>query len=149
MKYLKTKKMYKNSSGSNEFYPESMTAYSYGWWQYLKSFDGVIVFNDYHYSPTTCGHKGKLRSLLIELGYDINKFVYIEAPKGLQDLPSAVRHYDSKIKNLEALIAKKGTRKSTNERRAAEIADYKAKIAFIQKLIARQDLDSVAYSLSN
>lgn len=69
MKYFKRLGKYKASNVS--FSPSAKAAYSYGWWQFVKEVNGTLVFNDYNYSPSTCKHQAKVRSLLRELGLEI------------------------------------------------------------------------------
>ena len=75
LKYFKRSNEYRNSTGTNKFCPETLSAYSYSWWQYLKNFNGVLVFNNYNYSPSTSSHQSKLLSLLEELNIKIDLFV--------------------------------------------------------------------------
>jgi hypothetical protein len=134
MKYFKRANIYKNATGSNKFNPETKEAHSYDWWCYVKDFDGVMVFNDYSYSNTTAKHQSSMRSLLEDLGYRVGDFWTIECPKGLNDLESGVEYYNFRISELEALISKKGTRKTANEKRQALINQYRTKIEMIRKL---------------
>lgn len=136
MKYFKRANIYKNSSGSNTFNPETFRAYSYSWWRYVEDFDGILVFNTYRISNTTAKHQSDMRSLLIDLGYDLDKFWFIEAPRGLQDLNSAKEYYQLKIRRLETEIAKPRTHKTKNKERLGEINGCKAAISMIKKLQA-------------
>lgn len=96
--------MKKNRSGvyigSNvSFDPNTGLGLSYGWWQITRRFpNNALVFNSYKYSVTTQGHQKKLKKLLGELGMTIH--YEIEAPDGLQDLSSAIKHYESKIQQI-------------------------------------------------
>lgn len=132
MEHLKKANIYKNSPGTCTFNPDTKKAYSYSWWLFVSPINGKLVFNNYNYSPTTCKHQWKLRSLLSTLGLTID--LTIEAPKGLQDLESAIKHYETKIAILQAAIAKKGSRKSTNAERASLINEHQITIAQIKSL---------------
>ena len=74
MKYYKTLKIYKISNCT--FNPEKIEAHSYSWWKFVAKVDGVVIFNNYYYSPTTYKHQHKVKRLMHELGIKID----IEAP---------------------------------------------------------------------
>lgn len=141
MKYMKRKKIYQNYNNTNTFDPETFEAVSYGWWTYVKDFDGVKVFNTFRYSPTTGKHQRHLRGLLqdleMKMGFRSEAIWQVECPKGLQSiegLDSGIELYSQRIRDLIKLINKKGTRKSKNEERIALINQYKTKIEMIQRL---------------
>lgn len=131
MKYFKRSNVYKASNVS--FHPDTISAYSYGWWKFVASINGTIIFNNYSYSSSTCKHQYKVRRLLEQLG--IVPDLYIEAPKGLQDLSSAIRYYEQKIDYLNSLINKKGTRKLTNLKRLEQIKEFKGKIIQVERIL--------------
>lgn len=81
--------VFRNSSGSCEFNPETMYAHSYEWYDLVKVIDGVVVVNSYRYSIQTAKHIWKVQDVLKTLGI---KYVELEAPRGLQDLERALRH---------------------------------------------------------
>lgn len=129
MKYFKRLKVYKNHSGANVYNPETEIATSYGWWTYLKRFGDTLVFNNYYYSSTTCGHQNRLKKVIGYTGYE-----QIEAPKGLTDLPAAITHYEYMIKELEASCAKPRSHKAKNAERQLEIMRHLNTIEFIKGL---------------
>lgn len=131
MKYMKRDKVYKAANVT--FNPKTKEAYSYDWWRFVQPYKGGVIFNSYGYSPTTIKHQYKLRRLLQQL--DIPIVLDVKAPGGLQDLGSAIDLYESQIKNLQALIAKPGTRKAKNEERKQEIAVLLFKLDEVNKLI--------------
>lgn len=109
-----------------------MVATSYEWYTLAKQLNnGTMLLNIYNYSSTTVRHYYKMRKQLTSLGLDI---VEIEAPKGLQDLTSAVNLYKRYIADLESAITKKGSRSSTNAVRSELIKTYKGKIHFITNI---------------
>lgn len=130
MRYYKTINIYKASNV--EFNPETIQAYSYRWWKFVDKIKGKVVFNDFRYSVSTSKHQSKVRSLLHELGIEVD--YYIEAPRGLQDLNEAIIHYSDLIRTLEWEIEKPRSQKAKNEERKALIKQYQAKIKLIQKL---------------
>ena len=91
----------------------------------MKDFNGVLVFNDYNYSVSTCKHQAKVRTVLHELGYS---YITIKCPSGLQNMDSAVNYYQFEISKLRALILKPGTHKAKNDERKCVIKKYKAKL---------------------
>jgi hypothetical protein len=70
MKYFTRLKIYKASNVT--FNPETVSAISYDWWQFVRKIDGKIVFNSYRYSVTTAKHQRQVRQLLNELGLVIH-----------------------------------------------------------------------------
>lgn len=116
---------------------ETLEARSYDWWVFAKFINGKLVFNNYGYSNTTRRHQSKVLNLIVnKLLVKIDYF--IEAPKGLQRLESAIDHYEREIKGLTELINKKGTRKSKNAERAEKISFYQDKIKLCQDLIKNE-----------
>lgn len=61
---------------------QDVSAWSYGWWQFVKVIDGKTVFNSYRYSSSTGKHQSKVRSLMDKLGLKID--MDIEVPLGFQ-----------------------------------------------------------------
>lgn len=130
MKYYTRLGLYKNSTGTNVYFPSSRDAYSYGHWQYLKQIGNRLIFNDYSYSTTTCKHQRELQDILGYTGYTT-----IQAPKGLGDLPAAVQHYEDMNEELAAAIAKPRSHKAKNKERSDEIARNLLTIELIKELI--------------
>ena len=123
--------------GSNvEFNPSICEATSYGWWKFVSRIGGLVVFNDYRYSVSTSKHQWKVRSLLNQLGIEIDLF--IEAPQGLQNLDDAVRYYEVKIKCLNEDILKPRSQAAKNLERKGEIKALQVKIKAIKKLIGKR-----------
>lgn len=131
MKYFSKLKLYKAANVT--FNPETCEAYSYGWWRFVAVIGGKLVFNNYNYSTTTSGHQRKVRALLCDLGHEIA--VAVHAPRGLQDVASAIGYYEREIIALQAAIDKPGTRKAKNAERAAEIERLQAQIAQVRALV--------------
>jgi len=70
MKYYTRLNRYKASNV--EFDCNSLTAWSYGWWNFFRNINGLNVFNNYFYSVSTRGHQAKIRRLLHELNIPID-----------------------------------------------------------------------------
>ncbi len=136
MKYYSRLNMYKASNVS--FNPESLKSYSYDWWLFTRMHNGSLVFNNANYSISTCGHQSKVRNLLGELGHDID-LVFRFTNESLKDIELAAQDEinlaEDRIKELNELINKKGTRKTTNEKRRMEIEDLQLHIAEVEQLI--------------
>lgn len=128
--YFKKLKVFK--AKNNSFDPATFRAYSYAWWRYVDRINGKIVFNDYRYSNCTSKHQSNMRSLLSELNIKVD--LYIEAPKGLQDLDAAIEMYEGRIQDLIALIQNPNTRAAKNESRKREVKEYLKKIEAIKAL---------------
>lgn len=131
MKYLKTKNIYKNSTGSLELNMSTKHATSCGWYSLLKKFGNILVLNTYSYSSTTNKHKNEIWSLLDQKYID---FVTLEAPQGLQDLKSAEDLYNTRILNLVAKINAPLTREKTKENCRESIKECQAKLELIKEL---------------
>lgn len=105
--------------GSNvRFIPETLQAFSYEWWMFTMPYKGGVIFNRYSYSPTTCKHQSKVRTLLRDLGIRIVEEV--EAPRGLQgSLFDAGEFHRLRALRLIEETKKPGTRKEKNKERLA------------------------------
>lgn len=114
----------------------TMTGYSYEWYELVKPIAGKLVLNNFNYSATTVRHIYKIRKLLAKLGIQIN--MEIEAPRGLQDLHLAKKHYESQIIELQNLIKKPKTHKAKNAIRLMIINELTYQISKIEFLIKEQ-----------
>jgi hypothetical protein len=130
VKFYKTLGIFKASNVS--FDPAKFEARSYKWWIFVKVIGDRVIFNSYSYSPSTSKHQSKVRSLLDTLGIKVD--VSIEAPRGLQDLDSALNHYGYQIKELREAIANPKSRKAKNTERLAQIKAIEAKITEVERL---------------
>lgn len=86
MKLIKTKNLYTNSTGSNQFNLTEMQATSFRWWVYFKRINGRNVFNWYAYSNCTSKHQRELFRLLQDLKIKID--IEVQIKDGLQGLKS-------------------------------------------------------------
>jgi hypothetical protein len=134
MKYYTKLKVWKASNFSYD--PHREIAISYNWWHFVNRINGLLVFNNYAYSTTTRMHQHKMRRLLAQLGSTID--LEIECPSGLQDtgwIESTTQHYNSKIMSIYAAIEKPKSNKLKNEKRYAEIAALRHKLAELDRLM--------------
>ncbi len=130
MKYYKTLKCYKASNFY--FSPETMHATSYRWYDLFKRINGQTVLNSYNYSPSTCKHISKMRKLANDLNIKID--LEIQAPRGLQNLDSAISLYESEIQDAKEHLLKPRIRQTTKDRLAKEIVFFETKLKQVQKL---------------
>lgn len=79
--YKKRANIYTNSTGSCTFNPVTLEAHSYRWWKFVAKVDGLVVFNNYNYSKSTCKHQLRVSQLLEDLGIKIDLFLSL--PKGI------------------------------------------------------------------
>lgn len=130
MRYVKSTNTYKASNF--EMNMTELKAYSYGWWLFVTKHNGKVIFNHTTYSSSTCKHQSKALKLL-DYNYDL-KLRFTR--KSLSDLDQAfndeIKGAQSEVETLKALIAKKGTRKSTNSERANKIIELQQHIELIQ-----------------
>lgn len=84
MKYFKRANIYKASNVT--FSAAKREAHSYGWWKFVTIVNGKVIFNDYNYSPSTCKHQSKVRSLMGDLGVKID--LYVSVSRSLDDSPT-------------------------------------------------------------
>lgn len=138
MKYFPRLGLYKASNVT--FNPRNLEAYSYSWWQFVKIIDDVLVFNSYTYSNTTTRHQWKVRHVLRELGY--TEWLEIESPRGLQDLSSAVRHYEQLIQSAHEYLAKPRIRETSKFRLLGQIDHYEAQLDRVRMLMGERALCS-------
>jgi hypothetical protein len=130
MKYYSRLNQYK---ASNLIYDcESDSAWSYDWYCLAKRFNGVMIVNNYSYSPTTVKHYYKIRKLSNEMGIE---YKTIEAPRGLQNLASAMAHYISLSENLTRYIAKPRIRHVNRKKAINDISIVHDTISFLDQLI--------------
>lgn len=93
---------YKDSCGFN---PETCEAHSYRWYSLARRIKGVQVLNSYRYSNQTSKHISKMRDVFSKLKI---KYVELDAPRGLQDLDSALTFVANSL--ATAIVAHKYAR---------------------------------------
>lgn len=116
MKYFKRLKVYKNYNGNNYYDPEKQEAYSYKWWRYLQVIEGVLVFNNYSYSPATSSHQSALKSILDNKGYTT---IYTHASlNGISSIKNYINILTEEVAALDEKIRSPRTQKRKNLDRA-------------------------------
>ena len=139
MKFIKTQNTWKASNFSMNM--TTMNAYSYGWWLFVtKDHMGRIIVNKTNYSNSTCKHQNKALELL---NHECDLMLRFTR-KSLSDLNTAfkdeIKNANFEINELLKAIDKKGSRKSTNEKRLMEIENLNK---HIQKVVIFMEIEQV------
>jgi hypothetical protein len=139
MKYFKKLKKYKGSNVELTIEP-NLKAYSYGWWLFLVRYKGLVIFNNYNYSPTTIRHQYKTQNVLDDLKIKID-ITLNHTDLSLDNVEEAIR---SEIENIELvnegfvdLIKNPRTQKAKNEERKKEIERNKTQIENLKQVLLR------------
>jgi hypothetical protein len=135
MKYYKRLKVYKSSNGNNVVDLVNKTAFSYDWWQYLKDFNGKLVFNNYSYSSSTGKHQRDALTVLRQNNIKIDAF--LEVPKGFQNhfwVETTKEHYNYKISKVNARLTNPRTRSKTRPILQAELKELNSKLDLLDRL---------------
>lgn len=111
--------------------PDTRIATSYDWYQIFKVINGIRCLNTYSYSVTTAKHVSILRQFFNHCRDDI---FFFDAPRGLQNLDSAINLYKNKIATLETEMNKPRSHKAKNLERLEKIGHYIGKINKIEQL---------------
>ena len=133
MIYRRNKDAFTNSTQTNEYFIARKEAYSYGWWKYFAIINNKAVFNGFSYSNTTSKHQSDTLQLFRDKNIHID--LYVECPRGLQNLESGITHYLSKIKALRLAIQAPRSRKATNIMRARDINTLQLRIIELKELM--------------
>lgn len=113
MKYMKRSNTYQASNVT--FNVDTCSAYSYGWWAFVKRIKGKVIFNAYQYSNSTTKHQYKVRSLLQDLGIRIDREVQVK--RGLQNITTLKLLNAEENDTLDAIAEEQEyKRKMRNER---------------------------------
>jgi len=138
MELKTTMREYKASNCSIKFNKDltEVSAYSYGWWEFITTDKvGNVFYNDVSYSRSTSGHQGSATSIMARLGLSIDFTLYRtnNTLKGYErysnkslTIKDALNDEISKnrwdILGLVAKIKTKGSWKKTNIERKASIS---------------------------
>jgi hypothetical protein len=137
MRYIKKRNQWESPNVTLN--ADKLEAYSYRWWKFLAKIGKKVVFNNYRYSVSTSKHQRKVLNQLDSLGIKVDLF--LDFPEGIDSsgFSSSKTHYEFKIKELEAAIAKTGSRKSTNAQRLDQIKYNKQKLKELAALLKVYD----------
>ena len=132
MKYRRGIDAYTNATKTNYCSLTDKCAVSYDWWIYLQLIGDRLVFNSYSYSLTTARHQSSTLQLLRDRNIKID--VFVECPKGLQDLESGIKLHTSGIAKLRESIQAPRSRELKNRERAQDISNLHLKILELRTL---------------
>ena len=139
MKLFKRANLYKASNVS--FNPDTCEARSYEWWAFTKMINGVLVFNNHYYSPSTCKHQSKVRTLLRELGHEVA--LWVNAPCGLQNEAwgeQAVASLASEIETINTALANTRRKKALDQERLERLNKLTVEKQALEDFIATNNL---------
>lgn len=132
LKYFKTLKIYKNSTGTCEFSAEESRATSYRHWCFLKLIKGKLIFNDYYYSCSTSSHQSCVRDVLknlkMKIHFTVNQRDSLD--KGIQ-----IDHLLESIELNKLKLSKKGLRASTRKNLEYGLKESTKELKSIQKAL--------------
>jgi endo-beta-N-acetylglucosaminidase D len=135
MKYFKQANIYKNSTGTNSVSLEKCEAYSYDWWQYLTKVNGLVIFNNYFYSPTTSKHQSNCRGLLHDAGIKIDLLLDFNGHFNASNwIDNAVSQYQQKIVNNVKYMNRPRVRQKTKDRLLEQNNEFFKVIALLETL---------------
>lgn len=119
MKFMKRSGTYKGRNVT--FDPQTLSAVSYGWWEFVRVIRGRTIFKAYRYSNTTCKHQSKVRLLMRSLGIKIDHTVSIpdslSKVSGLRDLSKREKE-QARIDAENAEMKRKARNEKARFRRA-------------------------------
>lgn len=96
---------FSNGRGTTGFNPETFEGHSYSWYALTRKIKGIVILNDYRYSSQTSIHISRVGRVMRDLGI---KYQTLAAPRGLQDLDSALKHEINSM--AESLVRSKYSR---------------------------------------
>lgn len=134
MKFMKRAEIYKASNVT--FNPDTCKAYSYNWWRFVDIVNGKVIFNNITYSQSTCKHQSKVRSLLSELGVNID--FTIQSRSGLQSgswKVESVNSIQDSITALETVLTNPRRKKSLDAQRVVSLNEFKLELVELTTFI--------------
>lgn len=145
--FKKRRNSFESSTGNCTFSLDDCRAYSYRWWRFVdyRKELGGLVFNNYTYSSSTSKHQSKVRRLIGLLGLKV--VAHIEAPRGLDDMSVAIKHYYDKLFTLEAEMRNPRRKKSLDSYRESQHVAIHDKIKLVKRLggrISKADIETIA-----
>lgn len=137
MRYYKRANELRNSTGSNVIDLETLDAYSYSWWQYMKlTKNHGLLFNFYIFSSSTSRQQRDAMSFLWENGIPF-KTVYWS--NGINNPVQSLRSLRYDVKELADKIRTPRTRKKTNQYRLRQIKSLRNQINFLRLFIKEEN----------
>jgi hypothetical protein len=128
-KFMIRSEEFRNGSGTCSFSPSDFSAHSYSWYVLAKRMKGLNVLNSYVYSNQTSKHIGKVRSAARILGL---RYCEVEAPKGLQDLQTALVHVLFRLEEEKLRLLH-----SRSPKDKSQVRNYEAQLKLLERLGVR------------
>lgn len=126
MKYLKTLNQLKASNLRLDL--NTMTGWSYDWYEIVKKIKRTVYLNTFPYSHSTAKHVSKLRDELSARGI---KYLEVECPYGLQALAHGFEHHIRKLAQAKVRLKYARIKKPNwNERNLDKHTKAWARIGF-------------------
>jgi len=140
MKFSKKRNQYEASNVT--FSQANCEAYSYNWWKFVTVIDGLVIFNNYNYSPSTNKHQAKVRRLMSELGIKIDLVVSTRESLDYSDkaLESAIEGLKKDIAGLVEILGNNRRKRALDEERQGMIARKCNEIYQISKVLTGNSL---------
>jgi len=133
MKFSKKRNQYEASNVT--FDAEKLEAFSYGWWKFVTIDNGLIVFNNYNYSPSTSKHQSKVRKLMNDLGIKIDMVVYTRLSLDQDGWKGdAAKNLLEKKGEIIKQLSNSRRKKSLDEQRKNEIENIQNNLKEFSKL---------------
>ena len=121
-----------NSTGNYTFNLNTFEAYSYHWWCFIKKVNGLIIYNGYHYSQSTCKHQSEgLKQ--INYNYDLR----VETESSLSDVDwmiTAMESERNRVRSLIRAIRKPRSHKAKNQERREQIKNHLSTLNKLREL---------------
>ena len=140
LKYRPRLKMWTNSNKTNEVDEKGKWARSYGWWYYFAEVEGYGILNMSRYSATTTKHQLDGRLEITSINPSAVDVVLRHTTENLtypiHTLDDEIINVRREIRELEELIAKPRTRKTTNEKRRLRIKALELHIINVERVIS-------------
>lgn len=139
MKLNKRANIYKASNVT--FNAETHEAVSYDWWTFVKRINGQLVFNNHSYSNSTIKHQNKVRSLLRDLGLEID--LVVNARCGLQSsdwTKQALESIESNINEVSSKLQAPRRKKALDQERLERLNELNKEKQVLEAFILNNNL---------
>jgi hypothetical protein len=134
MKFYKTLNQYKASNVM--FDVDTLKAFSYQHWCFVREVNGKLVFNNHAYSNTTQRHQQKVRRLLDSLGLTIDLEVDSRPSLNSSDWQEAsIKSLEYKIKEVQAQLENPKRHKRLDRERLDRIAELKSEMRVLVEFL--------------
>lgn len=140
MKLMKRSNIYQASNYNVTFNPETLEAFSYKWWSFVRVIEGQVVFNNYRYSVSTSKHQSKVRRLMSDLGIKID--LELPLPNGINALDTMAEIIERAEEHLcDVVLNNELKREARNEKAKQRRLELKN----VKDAKFKADLDSITW----